>query len=322
MTLKIVITDCSWGTIDVETKYLPQEATVEGYQLKSEEEVIALCRDADAILAEYAPLSEKVLKQLKKCKIISNSSIGVDNIDVKAATELGIAVANVPGYCAYEVAEHTMALILASCRNIVRYNKAIKEGNAWDIDSAPPMKRMKGQVLGLIGFGNIAQNVAVRAKSFGLKVIAYSSVPKELTNSLGVESVDLEQLLRDSDIISSHVPLSEKTIGFFNKKVFLKMKKKPLFVNTARGRVVNEDDLIEALEKGYISGAALDVLESEPPSDKNKLLTMENVILTPHAGFYSEEALEEVRRRSALNVAYFFENNYDDINFINNIHNK
>jgi len=318
MSLKIVITDCSWGEIDIEEKYLPQDAIVKGYQCKTEEEVIDACKDADAILAEYAPLNKNVLSQLKKCKIISNTSIGVDNIDINGANELGIAVANVPGYCAIDVAEHTMALILANRRNIVNYNKAV-QNHIWNIDCVPPLRRLAGQVLGLVGFGSISQNVAIRAQSFGMKVITYSSVPKELTSSLGVDSVDLEYLLNESDIISSHIPLSEKNRGFFDSKKFQSMKKKPLFVNTSRGGVVNEEDLVEALNKNYISGAALDVLQNEPPQATNTLLNMDNVILTPHAGFCSVEALEEVRRRSALNVTNYFNKKYKDINYINYI---
>ena len=315
MPLKIVITDCSWGGIEVERKHLPKDAIVEGYQCKDEDEIIDVCKDADAILAEYAPFTKDVLKQLKKCKIISNTSIGVDNIDASAANDLGIAVANVPGYCTYEVAEHTMALILAYRRNIVTYNCTVKN-NVWDIGAVPPMRRIAGQVLGLVGFGSIAQNVAIRAKSFGMRVITHSSTPPELIHSYGVESVELDYLLHESDIISSHVPLNEKTIGFFDKKKFQSMKKIPLFVNTSRGKVVNEEDLVEALEKRYISGAALDVLAEEPPAESNRLLKMENVMITPHAGFYSIEALEEVRRRSALNIVNYFNKNYQDINFI------
>ncbi len=318
MSFKIVVTDCSWNSIEVEKKYLPEGAIVEGYQCKTEEEVLAVCKDADAILSEYAPLSKNVLRQLKNCKIISNTAIGVDNIDVDSATELGIAVANVPGYCATDVAEHTMALILAYRRNIVRYDRAVKN-NVWDLESAPEMRRLTGQVLGLVGFGGISRNVATMAKSFGMRVVTYSSVPKELTDSFEVDSVDLEYLLQESDIISSHTPLNEKNRAFFNKDKFSKTKKKPLFVNTSRGGVVNEEDLIEALNNGQISGAALDVLENEPPEWSNKLLSMENVIITPHAGFYSIEALEEVRRRSALNVTNFLRGNYKNVDFLNEV---
>lgn len=315
--MKIVITDCSWDSIDVEKQYLPKEAQVIGCQCKTEAELLKVCRDADAVLSEYAPFTRDVLKEMKKCKIISNTAIGVDNIDVKAAAEYNIAVANVPNYCINEVADHTMALLLAASRNIVQYDKATRN-KIWHIDSVPSMKRLSGQVLGLVGFGKIAQMVALRAMSFGMSVITYSpSIHEDFITARHVKPVGIEVLLSESDIISSHMPLTEKTKGFFNKQVFSKMKKNPIFINTSRGKVVNEVDLIEALKKGILCAAALDVLVDEPPSFDSELFKMDNVIITPHVGFYSEDALEEVRRRSALNITHFFNKEYDTINILN-----
>jgi D-3-phosphoglycerate dehydrogenase len=315
----IVVADCSWNSIEVEKKYLPQEATVEGFQCATEDEVIHACENADAILSEYAPITERVVKSLKKCKIISNTAIGVDNIDVKATTEKGIAVANVPGYCVNEVADHTMALILASNRNIVKYERKVRN-QKWELDPSFKMKRLEGLTIGLIGFGRIPQYVAVRAQSFGLKVIAYDPfLTQEFASKFEVNLVEIDKLLMESDIISCHLPLTKDTIGFINKDKFAKMKKKPLFVNTSRGKVINEQDLIEAIEQGQISGAALDVLADEPPSFKSKIFKFDNVIITPHVGFYSETALEEVRRRSAQNVKNYFEGNFDKVNLVNGI---
>lgn len=320
--MNIVITDCSWKSIDIEKKYLPQQAAVKGFQCTTEEEVINVCENADAILSEYAPLTSRVLKSLKKCKIISNSAIGFDNIDVKAATELGIAVANVPGYCANEVADHTMALILASIRNIVRFDREIRN-KKWDLSSGFDMKRIEGQTLGLVGFGKIPQYVAARAQSFGLNVIAYDPyISREFADSKKVRLVQLEELLSESDIVSCHLPLNDETIGFFDKTKFGQMKKKPLFVNTSRGKIVNEDDLEEALENGILGGVALDVLADEPPCFSKKLFQFENAIITPHAGFYSTTALEEVRRRSALNIKYFLDGQSENVNIINPSYKK
>ena len=314
--MKIVITDCSWGSIDIEEKHLPKEARVIGCQCKTEKELLEVCKDADAVLSEYAPFTRDVLKEMKKCRIISNTASGVDNIDVKAAAEYNIAVANVPDYCTNEVADHTMALLLASSRNIVQYDRYIRDG-IWNINCVPSMKRLSGQVLGLVGFGKIAQMVAARAMSFGISVITYKQNRNEnFVNSLNARLVGIEELSRESDIISSHLPLTEKTEGFFNKQIFSMMKKNPIFINTSRGKVVNEPDLIEALKKGIIRAAALDVLVDEPPCFNSELFNMENVIITPHAGFYSETALEEVRRRSALNITNFFNNNYNSINIL------
>jgi D-3-phosphoglycerate dehydrogenase len=319
MRKHIVIADCSWNSIEVEKKYLPQDAIVEGFQCKTEDEVIQACENADGILAEYAPFTERVLKSLKRCKIISNTAIGVDNIDIEAATKLGIAVANVPGYCVNEVADHTMALILASNRNVVRYDRKIRE-KKWDLEPGFPMKRLESQILGLLGFGKIPQYVAVRAQSFGLKVIAYDPyLTQEFAAKFNVRLVDLDELLASSDIISCHLPLTQDTMGFIDRDKFDRMKKKPLFVNTSRGKVVNEQDLIEALEQNKISAAALDVLSEEPPSFDSKLFEFDNVIITPHAGFYSETALEEVRRRSALNVRNYLEGNLERVNLVNKV---
>ncbi|MCG8482250.1 MAG: C-terminal binding protein [Clostridia bacterium] len=315
--LKIVVTDCSWNVIDVEKKYLPSDASVKGYQCKSEEEVIAVCEDADAILSECAPFSKNVLEKLKKCKIISNTAVGVDNIDVEAASDLGIAVANVPGYCAGEVADHTVALMLAFNRDIIGYHQMIKN-KAWRMKSVLPIKRMSTQTMGLIGFGDIAQAVTRRALGFGMKILVYSR-RKEKVEAFGLQMVELDELLEQSDIVSIHCALNERTEGLIYKEKFLKMKKKPLLINTSRGKVVDGKDLIEALEQGLIRGAALDVLENEPPNFSNPLFKMENVIITPHAGFYSEEALEEVRRRSALNIKNYLNENYDEVSLVNGV---
>ncbi len=315
--LKIVVTDCSWNAIDVEKKYLPSDVSVKGYQCKSEEEVIGVCEDADAILSECAPLSKNVLEKLKKCKIISNTAVGVDNIDVKAASDLGIAVANVPGYCAGEVADHTVALMLAFNRDIIGYHQMIKN-KAWRMKSVLPIKRMSTQTMGLIGFGDIAQAVARRALGFGMKLLVYSR-QKEKVEAFGLQMVELDELLEQSDIVSIHCALNEKTEGLIYKEKFLKMKKKPLLINTSRGKVVDEKDLIEALDQGWIRGAALDVLENEPPNFSSPLFEMDNVIITPHAGFYSEEALEEVRRRSALNIKNYLNENYDEVSLVNGV---
>lgn len=322
MSIKIVVTDCSWGNIDVEKEYLPQDAIVESYQITTEEEVIKACSDADAILSEYAPLNGKVLKSLKKCKIISNTAIGFDNIDVKTAEELGIAVANVPGYCAHEVADHAMALILSTCRNIAVYDRSVRKGE-WNLESGLEMDRLEGQVVGLAGFGRIPQFVAKRAQGFGFKVIANDPyITQEYADTLGVKMVEVDELLAESDIISCHIPAMKDTVGYFNKEKFNKMLKRPIFINTSRGKLVNEEDLIEALENKQIRAAALDVLIDEPPLKNNELLKFDNVTITPHAGFFSKTALHEVRSRSAMNVVNFFNGDFDKISIVNKVIKK
>ncbi len=317
MAAKIVLTECSWGATDVEEKYLKQEDfQVEICSGISEEELLEACRDADAIIAEYAPLTRKVLSGLERCKIISNSAIGVDNIDIQAARELGIAVANVPNYCAYEVADHAMALMLAALRNVVHYERKVRRG-IWDINDAPPMRRLAGLKLGLLGFGCIPQMVARRAKGFEMEVMAYDPyLPPEAAAKLAVPLVSMEEILESCDIISCHIPLTPGTTGLINKEIFGQMQQKPLFINTSRGKVVAEQDMVEALKSGQIRGAALDVLKDEPPCFSDEIFQLPNVIITPHAAFFSEEALEEVRRRSAMNVVHFFQDGHEKISFI------
>jgi D-3-phosphoglycerate dehydrogenase len=314
--MKVVIADCSWNSYDEEIRNLPKDADIVCAQISQEDELIKACKDADAVLAEYAPLTRRVLEQLKKVKIISNTAIGVDNIDVAAAKDLGIAVANVPNYCAYEVADHAMALMLASMRNIVVYERKVRQG-IWDINDAPTMQRIAGQKLGLLGFGRIPQMVSERAKGFGMEVKAYDPyLPKEVAAKFGVELVSFDEILQDSDVVSCHLPLMPATQGIINKEVFGKMVRKPLFINTSRGKVVNEADMIEALKTGQIKAAALDVLVDEPADFDSEIFQLDNVIITPHAGFFSTTALQEVRSRSALNVTKYFENDYSNINFI------
>lgn len=315
MPVKIVIADCSWNAIDIEKSQFPEDWVVEGHQCRTEEDLIRVCEDADGILAEYAPVSRRVLSRLKRCRIVSNSSTGYDNIDAAAAKELGIAVANVPNYCTDEVADHTLALILAWSRNIVSFHKAMGQGR-WDMDAGGPMYRLAGKTLGLVGFGHIARAVAKRAQSFGLQVIAYTAVPEELLQNAQVKRAGLGELLKEADIISSHIPFTDKTADFFNKAVFEKMAKKPLFVNTSRGKVVNEEDLTDALSRGLIRGAALDVLRNEPPDFTDPLFTFENVLITPHAAFNSVEALKDLRRRSARNVLNFIEGRPEEVDFV------
>ena len=314
--MKIVISDCSWNAYEVEKQYLPAEAEVVCAQVKSEEDILKICKDADAVLSEYGPYTRRVLEQLPKLKIISNSAMGVDNIDLKAAKELGIAVANVPDYCVHEVAEHAMALILAALRNIPGYNSKMREG-IWDFAQTPKLYRIHGSTLGLIGCGRIPRKVAAMAHGFGMRVIGHArAMTQAEADQYGIELVSLEQLAAESDAILNQLPLTAETEHFVNKDFFDMVKKQPVFVNTSRGATVDQAALCDALRTGKISAAGLDVLDQEPPDFSDEIFSFENVIFTPHAAFYSETALEEVRRRSALNVTNFLAGNLDQVEFV------
>lgn len=314
--MKVVLTDCSWNSYDVEIKHLPPGAEVVCARLSTEEGLIGACKDADAAMCEYAPFTRRVIEACPKLKIISVTAIGVDCVDTKAARELGIAVANVPNYCAYEVADHAMALMLAALRSVVHYERKVRQ-EIWDINDGPRLYRIHGMKLGLLGFGKIPQMVSRRAKGFGMEVIAYDPyLPPAVAKEYGVELVELDRILEECDVISCHLPLLPATAGSINLDLFRKMKKKPLFINTSRGKVVNEEDLCTALRQGLIRGAALDVIASEPADFCSEIFTFDNVIITPHAAFYSETALEEVRRRSAQNITGFFSNDLSGVSLI------
>lgn len=269
----------------------------------SAEDILAVARDADAIMVTYAKLTADLIGQLTKCKAIGRFGLGVDNIDLPACKAKGIAVNYVPDYCIHEVSDHAMAMLLALIRKIPFSDKLV-QGGRWEMPAVVPIRRIPGTVLGLIGFGNIPRLVAPKAKAFGLKVIAYDPYAKaELFKDAGVESVDLDTLLATSDYISVHAPHTPQTRGMVNADAFAKMKKGAFIVNTARGPLINEADLIAALDSGQVGGAALDVVEVEPLAKNSPLLGRDNVILSPHTGFYSVEALEELQTKAASDVA-------------------
>jgi D-3-phosphoglycerate dehydrogenase len=266
-------------------------------------DILEVARDADAILVTYAKLTGDLLRQLTRCKAIGRFGLGVDNIDLPAAAEKGITVTYVPDYCLHEVSDHAMALLLALARKIPFSNRLVQSGR-WEMPAVVPIHRLRGRVLGLVGFGNIPREVAPKAQAFGMKVVAHDPyVPAETIKSLGVEGVTFDRLLQMSDYVSIHAPLLPATRGLFNAEVFAKMKKGALLVNTARGPLVDEPALVAALESGQLGGAALDVVASEPLAKDSTLLGRDNLILSPHTGFYSVEALNELQTKCASDVA-------------------
>ena len=267
------------------------------------EDILEVARDADAILVTYAKLPRDLIMQLTRCKAIGRFGLGVDNIDLPACKEKGIAVNYVPDYCIHEVSDHAMAMLLALIRKIPLSNKVVQAGR-WEMPVVVPIRRIQGTVLGLLGFGNIPRLVAPKAKAFGMKVIAFDPYAKaELFKAAGVESVDLDTLLKTSDYISVHAPHTPQTRGMVNADAFAKMKKGVYIVNTARGPLIDEPALIAALDSGQVGGAALDVVAVEPLPKDSPLLGRDKVILTPHTGFYSIEALDELQSKCASDVA-------------------
>ena len=267
------------------------------------EDILAVARDADALLITYAKITREIIGQLTKCKAIGRFGLGVDNIDLPAAKEKGIAVNYVPDYCIREVSDHTMALLLSLIRKVPLSNKLVQAGR-WEMPAVVPIRRIEGTVLGLIGFGHIPRLVAPKAQAFGIKVIAYDPFAKaELFKAANVESVDFDTLLQRSDYVSVHAPLMAQTRGMMNAAAFAKMKKGAYIVNTARGPLIDEPALIAALDAGQVGGAGLDVVATEPPAKDSPLLGRDNVIVSPHTAFYSIEALNELQRKCASDVA-------------------
>ena len=300
----IAVTDSPFPSLDPAKAALARiDPELRMAKSASSEDILAVARDADAILVTYAKLSGDLLRQLTRCKAIGRFGLGVDNIDVKTATELRITVTYVPDYCMQEVSDHAMALLLALARKVPLSNKLVQSGR-WEMPAVAPLHRLEGQVLGLIGFGNIPRALAPKAKAFGLKVITHDPfVSKEVLAAAGVDGVSIDNLLARSDFISVHSPLTPATRGLVNAAAFAKMKQGALIVNTARGPLIDEPALIAALDSGHLGGAALDVVTTEPLAKDSPLIGRDNVILTPHTAFYSVEALVELQTKCASDVA-------------------
>ena len=300
----IVVTDSPFPNLDPAKAALAR-LNPEIVQAKSgsQEDILAAARDADGILVTYAQLTGELLRQLNKVKAIGRFGIGVDNIDLKAAGELGIQVNYVPDYCFDEVSDQAMAMLVAMARKVVLANALVQAGR-WEMPALVPMRRLRGQVVGLVGFGNIPRIMTPKAQAFGFEVIAFDPyAPDELFEKHNVRAVTMDELLAESDFVSVHAPLTPETRGLLNADAFQKMKNTAVVVNTARGPLINEADLIAALDAGEIGGAALDVVETEPLPAGSPLIGRDNVILAPHTAFYSVEALEELQTKAASDVA-------------------
>jgi D-3-phosphoglycerate dehydrogenase / 2-oxoglutarate reductase len=265
------------------------------------EAILRVAADADALLVTYAKITAEMIRQMKRCRIISRFGIGVDNVDIAAATNARIVVTKVPDYCVDEVSDHAMALLLSLVRKIPYANSLVHAGR-WEMPAVVPIHRLRGSVLGLVGFGRIPQLVAPKARAFGIKVVAFDPyIPQDAMTRARVEKVEFAELVKISDYISIHSPLLPETRHLFNADVFRKMKPTAYLVNTARGLIVDETALAHALDAGQLAGAALDVLSQEPPSG-SPLFGRNNVILTPHTSFYSVESLVELQIKAAEEV--------------------
>jgi D-3-phosphoglycerate dehydrogenase len=294
------------GGYDYELEALtPIEAEIFEIPGGSEEAFVAAAKDADALYAKGRRITKKMIDGLGRCKIIALGSVGVDSVDVAAATARGIPVTNCPDTFIEEVADHAMTLILATHRRLVVQDRLVRE-NRWG-EGRPMLlqfPRLRGMTLGLIAFGHVARAVAERAKPFGLNVIAYDPYIEEIVMvERGVEPVSLSELLARADIISMHTPATESANRLIRDEHFRQMKRTAIYVSTGRGPTTDEASLIKALDEGMIAGAGLDVLEQEPPGGNNPLLKMDNVILTAHVASATARFDPARRRRVGLELS-------------------
>ncbi len=273
-----------WSKIDAEYSVV---------MCKTEDELISNFQDADAVITNEEPpnVTQRVIASLKKCRLIHNTATGYENIDVKAAIECGICVSNAGDYSIEEVSDHVMALLLACARKVVRLDRAIREGQRLEEmeEFLSPMLPLNEQTLGIIGLGKIGRCIIPKAKGLGLRVIAFDSyLAPEIFRELGVESVTLDELLRQSDFVSLNAPLTATTHHLIGMEQLKVMKPMAYLINCARGEIVDEKALYNTLSEGYIAGAGLDVVTDEPIDADNPLLKLENVVITPHIGYYSD----------------------------------
>jgi D-3-phosphoglycerate dehydrogenase / 2-oxoglutarate reductase len=305
----VVIADYDYGDVDIERAIIEQAGfELIAAQCKSEDEVIEAAHDAAAVVAQYATISARVIAALPACRVIARYGTGVDIVDVEAATKHEILVTNVPNdWCENEVADHAMALLLAVARKINVYDRATR-GGIWQWQSGAPIHRLRGSVLGLLSFGAIARAIAARAAGFGMRITAHDPyLPAGEMTAAGAEAVSFDELVTESDCLIIQAPLTSETHHLFDEVQLRRMKPSAILINTARGPIIDDRALHRALSDGWIAGAGLDDIEEEPAKVRdwrpdNPLFGLDNVVITPHAAYYSEEAIGTVRQFAAEEV--------------------
>lgn len=299
---KVYVTDQRQPSYAIEQEILSKcDADLVLCNCKTDEDIIRECADADAILLDMAPMTAKAIKSLKKCKVISRYGVGVDNVDLKAAAECGIQVANVPDYCMEDVSDHALALLLSCLRNIPLRDKKVREGK-WNISETG--FRLQGKTLGLIGGGRIARALARKVSGFGLKevIVCDPFLTAEQLKEYGMRKVEMEELLANSDFISLHLNLTDETRAIIDSKKLSQMKKTAILVNVSRGGLIDPDALVDALENNLIKCAGLDTHCIEPIPQDSPFLRLYNVILTDHAAYNTVEGVTELKTKAARNI--------------------
>ncbi len=304
MSIKTVIADDRYPHYREETEALqPLGADIITVKSQAAPDLMKACADADGIIVNLAPITAEVIGAMTKCKVISRYGVGYDNVDVKAATAKGIWVANVPDYCGEDVSDQALALLMSCVRKVALRDRQVRAGT-WNIGSAGPQWRLQGKTLVLFGFGQIARILHRKLAGFqlGRVLVVDPFVDAETIRAAGAEKSDWDTALAEGDFLSIHMPLNDKTRGLFNEAVFKKMKRTAIIVNTSRGPIIDETALYKALQEGWINSAGLDVFEKEPINQDNPLLTLDNITVSGHTGWYTEESQTELKRKAAENV--------------------
>ncbi len=303
MEPKVVVADQKAIDLDIEADVLEQvDAELLSVTTRSEQELGSALVDAHALIVDgYARVTGDVLRRAGDLRVVVRAGIGVDNIDVETATQEGIQVANVPGGSTETVATHAISLTFSCLRKITCYDEHVRVGG-WDWEAEKPLQGFQGTTIGLLGFGNISKAVARKFSGFDVDVIACDpSSPASELAEFEVEKVDFDELLERTDVHSIHAPLTDETRSRYDVEAFDRMKSGAILINTARGKIIDEDALVDALDEGTVAMAGLDVMENEPPGD-SPLLERDDVILTPHVAWYSEQSIENVRTTAASEV--------------------
>ncbi len=271
----------------------------------TDEDVIAeYGKGAQAVIFAATRFTDSLFSKLPDLKIISRRGIGIDTVDISAATKHGVKVCNCRDYGSKDVAQHTVALLLSLIHRIPTYNSRVKKDNNWGYMDVPMATRLCEKTVGIVGFGRISKVISSMLKGFGAEIVVYDPYVSEAE---GVEAVNFNELLKRSDIISVNAPLTDSTRYMINKETISNMKDGAMIVNTSRGPLIDEEALIEALESGKLAGAALDVFESEPFENESKFRTLENVVLTPHIAWHSTEAIRDLDIEVTQNIIDYFE---------------
>ena len=300
---KVLITDYTWPNIDAETAIL-MAAGIEPVVApdSSVETLTRLAADVDAIMFCFAQVPASVLQNAPNCEVASRYGIGVDNLDIAACTELGIVVTNIPDYCIDEVADHVMAMALAFNRKIVKHSSMVKSSGWGSVSLTDTMHRLRDSTMGIAGMGRIGRAVADRARVFGMTVLAHDPFVEQSDAPEGVQMTSLESMLKDSDFVTLHAPLIPETTGMIGAAELRMMKNDAFLINAARGPLIDESALVDALGRDEIGGAGLDVLEDTAPADDHPLYAFDNVIITPHTAFFSQASTIELEERTAREV--------------------